>query len=148
MEIMGQNLDVAFKDLGIQATMTHKTPPQGYESELEVWEMSKSEFEKLCAIKEDEWKYDLSWFRSGECIYGGSATVEYIVNGNTMLGYEPEKPFDAEDDFAFKREHNCYTDWLSEVMDLGTAKNVVIFATSLAKDNGLTLAEFMKKYQG
>ena len=150
MEIMGQNLDLAFKELGINATKVHQTVNRDYEGEYQVWEVFGEDEEKLMNIKNEDWKDEYGWWRTGECMYGGSATVEFTVNGHKMLGYKPERVYfdDEDEELYFQTEYNCYTDWLSGAFDLGNAKNTVIFATSLAKDNEMSLAEFMKTYQG
>lgn len=136
IEIMGGNLDKSFEELGIKASKIVETT----DSEYQVWSMTENEFETLCSVPETDWKEDFGWWRSGRCIYEGSASVEYIVNGEKMLGYESESSFTGN-------EFTSYTNWLNEVMNLSTEKNVVIFAESLARDNGLKLSEFISKYE-
>lgn len=103
-----------------------------------MWQLTDSNFDKLLAF--DEWNQEYGWWRSGRCIYEGSADTNYKVNGNEMYGYSPDTEI-------YLTEFDTYTDWLSNVMNLTTEKNIAIFAESLAHDNGLTLSEFIAKYQ-
>lgn len=135
VELMGGNLDKAFKELNINAKKLVET-----ESNYQVWSMPDVEFEFLCNVSENDWKEDFGWWRSGKCIYEGTAYVEYIVNGEKMYGYETE-------DEPIRTEFSSYTQWINEVMNLSTEKNVVIFAESLASDNDLKLSDFIAKYE-
>jgi len=138
IEIMGQKLDKAFEELRIVAKKVVETKEDKYQ----VWEMSDQEFDKLLVVSDDQWEMDYGWWRSGRCIYEGSATKEYIVNGEKMMGYENNKEL-----YYIKSKHDSFSDWLSDVMNLSTEKNLVVFAESLAADNGMKLSEFIAKYE-
>lgn len=152
MEIMGQELDLAFQELGIKATKTHETPKKDYFSSYQVWELSDSQFEELEQVSDSQWQDNYGWWRTGGCIYEGDASVEYLVNDQTMMGYTPNAVFADEEDedgeSFFETVFKDYSQWMSQSMNLTKDTNMVIFATSLAKDNGMKLSEFMKKYQG
>lgn len=138
IEILGSKLDKAFEVFGINARKTYQDP------EYQVWEMDEKEYEKLNNVSDDDWKNDFGWWRKGNCIYEGTANADYVVNGLEMMGYSRD---DESKELHKGGIYDNYTEWLSEVMDLGTIKNIAIFAISLAKDNNMTLAEFMYEYQ-
>ncbi|PAV30290.1 hypothetical protein CIL05_07420 [Virgibacillus profundi] len=136
VEIMGQNLDNAFEQLDVNADRMVETE----ETKLQVWQMSELEFDRLAAIPDEDWHEDFGWWRNGRCIYEGRATTEYIVNGEKMLGY-------GSDMELFGNEFITYSQWFNEAMNLSTDTNLVIFAKSLASDNGMSLSEFISKYE-
>lgn len=138
VEILGNDIGLAVLENGIEATIKYKSDT----GELHVWELDNENFEKLSGISEENWKSEYGWWRQSRCIYEGFAEREYIVNGKSMNGYINDKS-----DYVYT-SHKSFIDWLSNTFNLGTEKNLTAFATSLASDNGLTLAEFMNKYQG
>lgn len=151
-EILGFGLEGAFTALDIHAELRYKG------AQFEVWAISDKSYDRLCAVPDEEWKDKYGWWRWGECILEGSPLWEYTVNNQKMLGYldegrlddliEGEEPEDKLDEtFYTEREYESYTDWLCEVMSCSTEKHIACFAVSLAKANGLSLAEFMEKYQ-
>ncbi|MED3792471.1 hypothetical protein P4571_08440 [Niallia alba] len=142
VEIMGQSLDKAFRELGIEAKKLIETSSKKFQ----VWELSDKEFERLLFVSDDQWEAGYGWWRSGRCIYEGLAEHEYVVNGEKMLGYISDSD-DKEDLLYIKSKHDSFSDWLSDVMNLSTEKNLVIFAESLASDNGMKLSEFISKYE-
>lgn len=159
-EILGSNLDKAFQELNILATKTFENK-EGYDNiyKFQVWEMADEKFKKICDIPDEDWKDNWGWWRESSCIYEGRELYEYTVNGKKMLGYIPEideeeaKYEDNEEDKEFVLnfykyiESKNFTAWLSEVFNLSTERNITSFAISLAKENGITLAEFMDRYQ-
>lgn len=153
-QILGNNLTGAIQALKIKAELKWKN------DSFEVWELSDSEFERFCNVPDEEWDNEqFGWWRySNGCILEGSTLYEYTVNGNKMLGYidqheienlnEGESPDDMVDETYFtETAYQSFTSWLSSVLDISTEKNITAVAISLAKENGLTLAEFMRKYQ-
>lgn len=135
VEIMGGNLDKAFEQLGIKATKVVES-----ESGYQVWQLSEEDFNFIAGLKDEDWKDDFGWWRSGKCIYEGTASVEYLINGEFMLGYEIDHQGGTD-------VFDSYTDWLNYGMNLSSDLNTVIFAESLASDNSMKLSEFIKKYE-
>ncbi|MCA1027050.1 hypothetical protein LCM23_13190 [Cytobacillus kochii] len=136
-QILGQNLDKAFKVLNIEAKKLVETQ----ENKYQVWELNEQSFDEL--IMCEEWEESFGWWRSGRSIYEGSAEKIFNVNGKQMLGYINEVTYMD----YFDKDYSSYTDWLSEVMCLSTEKNVAIFAESLAEDNGMSLSEFISTFE-
>ena len=138
IEILGNDISKGLEAFGIEAKNTYKSK----ETELCVWEMDSDNFERLDNISDDDWNMEYGWWRSARCLYEGSELKEYKVNGLVMNGYINEDCSIYYDD-NFK----SFTDWLISIFDLGSERNVAAFATSLAEDNEVTLAMFMKAYQ-
>lgn len=147
IEILGgEGLKNAFTSLSINAKQTY------HGDDFEVWEIPDYDFERLCMIPDSDWKESWGWWREGHCSLEGHRTCSYIVNGQEMLGYEPDIDFNNLGDFEIwneklTRNYESYIDWLHEIMNLSNLKHIVCFAISLAKENELTLSEFMHKYQ-
>lgn len=142
MEILGFGLEKAFSELGVVAQKKY----QG--GRFEVWELSNADYQRICSVPDEDWKEDWGWWRSGRCILEGNPLHEYCVHGEKMLGWLDEEREKEEDSDYIGCPYSTFTDWLIFCWGLGTEKNIACFATSLAKHNGLTLAEFMQKYQG
>ena len=138
IEILGNDISKGLEAFKIEAKNTYKSE----ETELHVWELDEANYEKLDNITHQEWDMDYGWWRKARCLYEGSSLKAYKVNGTVMNGYVNEhRIYYGDNTFS------SFTDWLINVFDLGTDRNVTAFATSLAEDNGMTLAAFMKKYQ-
>lgn len=152
-QILGSGLARAFQALKIKAERKYKNP------RFEVWELSEAEYKRLCNVPDEDWKDEaFGWWRWGECILEGSPLYSFTVNGRKMLGWLDDKaiadlnkgedPEDMVDETYYTGEkYESFTDWLLSVMRLSAERHIACFAISLAKENGLTLAEFMKQYQ-
>ncbi len=57
IEILGGDLDLAFKELNINAIKTYQGESKFY-YKFQVWELNEDDFEKLCSISENDWKYE------------------------------------------------------------------------------------------
>lgn len=147
MEIIGKNLDRPMEVVGIG---TEKTYEAKGESPLQVWELTDEAYAKLNQLGEDQWEVDYGWWRTGGCIYEGKATVEFTVNGKTMMGYAEGNyaAYKEDGDLEPDTEFDSFTDWFYESMGLSKNTNLAIFAESLARDNNMKLSEFMTKYEG
>lgn len=162
IELLGEGLEKAFDALNIDAKLKYKSSVEEDCLRLEVWEISEKDYERLCEMPMSDWDYDWGWWRHGFCIYQGTQLKEYNVNGQKMLGYinlevlELVKMLglnvfdeDNNEDLELDEEqdYDSFLEWLHEVFNLGTISNLSYFAYSLAKDNNMSLSEFMKKYQ-
>lgn len=148
VEIVGKELDIAFAELGIKATKTHQTPEREYKSEFQVWELPQSAYNKLIDIKDEDWKSNYGWWRTGRCIYEGEADVDYIINGQPMKGYASNAVYEDEGEEVFDTVFADFVDYMENAMDLTKNSNFVYFATSLATDNNMKISEFLKRYLG
>jgi hypothetical protein len=150
VQIMGQNIDQAFKAFHVDAEKLIETPDQHFQ----VWELDEAEMDRindLDVIADEEWdKYYGCWWRQCESIYTGSETIDFNVNGKKMRGYinidiSHYSPSETIDRSSYS--YVSYMDWLYEVMNLSNDSNTVAVATSLAIDNSMTLAKFIETYQ-
>lgn len=149
MEIMGQKLNKAFEDLGIPAVLVLETPDTDLREPFQVWEVPNEHINRLFSIKPDEWKDDHGWYRSGGCIYQGSANTTYQVNNQEMQGYASENEYQEEDgDIWFVTEYGNFVDYLEGALGLTAHYNIAMFAESLAIDNGMKLSDFLQRFQG
>ena len=139
IEIMGEDLDLAFKELNVDANKTYQST-DGFQ----VWEIN---YNYLDHLENSEWKENYGWWRYGYCTLEGSETTAYMVNDKIMYGWLPSQSADEDIKFFTENKYASYTDWLSEVFELGTDVNKVIFAKSLARENNMSLKEFISIYQ-
>jgi hypothetical protein len=162
VQVMGGSLDSLLQHIGIRASKLVETKDGWYQ----VWELSSNDFSRLedfsNRVDENAWKRsNFGWWRIAESCFTGNETITYKVNGHEMLGYIRDFRYDfdgANDDDSVSNEviveidqsinYATFIEWLSEIMNLSNETNTVAVATSLAKENGLTLAEFIARYQG
>ena len=146
-QILGNNLTDILRILHIPAELKYKG------ERFEVWQLYDKDFEVLCGISDEEWgradRNGNGWFRYGKCIFEGESLYTYTVCGRTMLGYCKYglSPYEMNSDAYFSRNYSSFTDWLMEVFQLSSEKNIAVFAISLAEENGLSLADFMRQFQ-
>jgi hypothetical protein len=143
VQVIGGQLELAFEALDIEAFLRFETTERMDVASLQVWEMTNKSLEYLIDYPDKKWKKEYGWIRSGRSVYEGEANTSFVVNGKPMMGYVPSGGYSGD-----TIEFDCYTDYLKEVMRYTTIKNVVTHAESLAKDNHMTLEDFMRTYQG
>lgn len=139
MIIGGNGLDKAFSDLHIHASCLYHSKKY---PDYEVWELLPEDFEKIDFIKDEDWKQEWGWWRTGHCTLEGATENLIMVNGKPMYSYLPLTPKEN-----LKDNYIDFFEYLYKVFDLSTSYNRAYFATSLAKDNGMTLDEFMRTFQ-
>jgi|GEM_PF-1241825 len=159
LEILGNDLTEILTHFGIPAKLTYKGEKH------EVWEFEPEILSVLCRICDNEWEKwcsdneTFAWFREGGCILEGQDTHEFSVNGKSMNGWVDESELERlneneadgieefDETYWTRDNYSNFTQWLYEVHTLSTERNITYFATSLAKENGMTLAQFMHNYQ-
>lgn len=145
IEILGSDLQQAMTDLKIDARRTYNsTKKTAYR--FEVWEMDEAAFDRLSDVSEEEWSdADYGWYRTG--VRSGGPMRMYTVKGEPMKGYLPLDHAAADDEDGFPPDK--YVDFM-EYMDINQGltalRNVSATAFALAAVNGLSLADFMKRY--
>ena len=155
IEIMGGNLDLAIKELEINATKLIDFHSEDYYINYQVWEMDRPELEKLNNCDNDEWIMEYGWYRIGEARTG--ITKTFIVNGKEMLGvYEENNMYETsytDDDEPYYLEPNekvhefkNIARYYFDYVGISTEYNFVYFTTALAKLNNMKLSEFVAKY--
>ena len=82
--IGGEGIELAFKDLNINAKCTYKSKQLPFYAE--VWEISVDDFKMLCDYPDEKWKEEWGWWRQGYCVYHNNIYNDYTVNGKMMYG--------------------------------------------------------------
>ena len=150
-EILGGELDKAFEELEMNAKKTYET--KGYQ----VWEISDEDFEKICSMKEEDWKDNWGWWRSVEGSNMGSVNARYNINHryiNAWDGYsrieniEENKTCEPDDRYWNERKYNNLLEYFCDEMGASQPRNVCALTTDLAAQNNMTMAELFMKYQG
>lgn len=139
MIVGGNGLDKAFSDLHIHASCLYHSKKY---PDYEVWELLPEDFEKIDFIKYEDWKQEWGWWRTGHCTLEGATDQIIFINGKEMYAYAPR--------IDGKKLNDYYVDLFSYLSDAFCAiapHNRTYFATSLAKDNNMTLDTFMRTYQ-
>lgn len=157
IEILGNSeLRKAFYDLEIVAKHSY------YGESFCVWDLSKTDFDKICNIPDKEWKDDWGWWRyaEGDVIQHYPTSI-FTVNGTSMTGYYDEESlntyveyhlsnYDMTEDEAkkeyFSRKYKGLRSYLYNVIGVSSESNVCAAAMDIAKLNNLTLSELFLKY--
>lgn len=150
-EILGNDLEVAFKELSVPATMTYKG------DDYEVWEMTDAIYDGLCFITDCNWKREYGWWRGASGCNIKEDEDNFTVNGKNMIGfvesfredeYDDNMEEDEEDRIWREKVYVNLTDYICEGLGASQPKNVVAVAIDLAKMNDMKMSELFKKYQG
>lgn len=171
IEIIGDNLEKAFAELGIKATKTYQAAnPKYWQEVCQVWEFEESEFEKFCDMDESGWKEDWGWWRyeEGSNMFG-CPTHQMKVNNTAIEAWYDEKELEDVireyvEDYNHLMPHQAeeraieeyfeklgYSDLLMYFCDcLGVSqpRNVCALAVDLARINGMKMSELFQMYQG
>lgn len=171
-EILGSNLETAFKELNINAKKTFQTNRSS--DFAQVWELSDEDFKKICDIPDGDWKDDWGWWRwSDGSNISWNQTHIIKINGVEINTYYDESnlneyveyyledeyiaQFDNEDDarnqlvsdyFNEECDYRTFTQYCSEQWGASTEKNVAAIAIETARLNNISLGELFNKYQG
>lgn len=154
IQIMGQRLDLAFKELNIKAVKMYETKGEEVLAEMQVWELEKEEYNKLNSVKGSGWKDDYGWWRNNGCNCENDEKFQFIVNNNVMIGFKNEHSWYhnedeiKEDPELSPPEYKNFSSWFTEYISLSKLYNYTYFVHSLAKINGFTKAEFLQKFEG
>ncbi|MEK4025334.1 hypothetical protein [Sporosarcina sp. FSL W7-1283] len=156
IQIIGQNLDVAFKELSIKASKVYESKENEFGSKYQVWELAEIEYEKLQLTEDYDWKDGYGWWRNGGCNHSKDGTFEFNVNENKMIGFKNEFHYYHSEEYLSELEeegeeipsYSTFSEWFNEYMSLSKEVNLAYFAHSLADINGLTKAEFFQKFEG
>jgi hypothetical protein len=158
-EILGAELDLAFKELNINALKTYeiKNFPWEYSEVYQVWELSEEDFKRICEIPNNEWKDDWGWWRFVEGSNLGGVDSRYNINnhyiyawdGVSRINFEEEnKNCKPEDRWFRDRKYKTLLNYFCEEIGASTERNVCAVAVDIAKQNGIKMSELFIKYQG
>lgn len=155
-EILGGELDLAFKELGINAVKTYEGNTN-LDDKTQIWEVDEEGFERLCDLDDDNWEDDWGWWRSAEGSNMYNELDEYTINnskiiawdGDNRLAFEEENEDGDEDDrWWFPREYSNLLGYLSEEIGASQPRNVCALAVDLANINNIKMSELFRRCQG
>jgi hypothetical protein len=159
IEILAGELDKAIEELQMNAKKTYEiqNKPWEYCETYQVWELSDEEFDKLCEIDEDDWKSEYGWWRGAKGSNLGGVSYRYNINNHYIKawdGYsrinfmEENKNCKPEDKWFRDRKYKTLLQYFCEELGVSTERNVCAVAVDLAEQNGITMSELFKKFQG
>lgn len=149
MEILGADLDLAFQELGIHAYKTYEAKElwREYQEKYQVWELTNEDHQKICDIDEKDWKDEWGWWRSADGSNLGAVSRRYDIHGHYIKAWDGMAR-EGERDWYQDRKYSHLTQYFCDEIGASTEKNVCALATDLAFQNGITMAELFRKYQG
>lgn len=148
-EILGAELDNVFKELGINAKKTYeiKNKPWEFCEDYQVWELSNEDFEKLCALSEQDWKDAWGWWRSAEGSNMGGVSYSYNINKHYIHAWDGIYRKNHKDYYQ-DRKYDSLLQYFCNEIGASTERNVCAVAIDLARQNNITMGELFRKYQG
>jgi hypothetical protein len=154
-EILGGELDQAFIDLNINAKKTYQAKDDTTDFG-QVWELSDKDYEKICNIKEKDWKDNWGWWRGAEGSNMGSVSYRYNINHHYIIawdGYHREenerenKKLPLGDRWIDERKYDSLLSYFCDEIGASNGKNVCALAIDLAEQNNMTMSELFNKFQ-
>lgn len=169
IEILGDKMEPAFKELGIKYRKTYNktlNPKKNYDPHYEVYEISQQDMKRLGEII--EWP-DGPWWRWAKGSNMGTPFSFFTVNGKELIAWDGYKREDLRDDWAdepneekaayhysFKEyeetqcphKYSTLTEYMCHELGASTEKNVCALAVDLARANGMTMAKLFETYEG
>lgn len=153
-EILGQQLDVAIRELGISATKTYEELTNS-DYKHQVWEVKDKDFEILCNIDEDSWKSEWGWWRHSEGSNMDNSLSEFYINNQKITAWDGtsrietnKEAEDEDDEYLFEREYSNLLEYFCDEMGASQPRNICALAVDLAKINNMTMSELFQVYQG
>ena len=162
--LAGGGIETAFKELGIEAKCTYKSPKA---TDYEVWEIAKDDMLMMEFVA--NWPDKYGWWAYSEGSVMGDSNAELTIKGQKIFAWLDEGRVDLlkynweheskEEQEAYNFDFDEYVaDWLMDYYDLleyfsnhlGASKisNVCALAQDLAKFNHMSMAQLFTKYQG
>ena len=148
-EILGAELDNAFKELKINTTKTYELQNKSWEycEIYQVWKLSDKDFEKICQLSDEDWKDDWGWWRSSEGSNMGGVNKRYNINNHYINAWDGINR-QEEKDYLFGRQYKNILQYFCDEIGVSTERNVCALAVDLARQNNMTMGELFRKYQG
>ena len=169
VEILGDNMEPMFKDLGINYKKTYnkkRNPKKKYDPHYEVYEISQNDMKRLEEVV--EWPDGL-WWRWAKGSNMGTPFSFFMVNGKELIAWDGYKREDLRDDWAdepdeekaayhysfkeyeetrYPHKYDTLTEYMCEELCASTERNVCALAVDLARANGMTMAKLFETYEG
>lgn len=158
-EILGAELDLAFKELGIPAIKTYESEKlhYSYQEKFQVWEMSDEDYERICNLDDSDWKDDWGWWRGAEgSNMIGAPMRRYNINGHYIIAWddrhadreEENKKLKPDDRWPMERKYDYLTQYYCDEIGASTEGNITALSVDLARHNNIKMSELFRKYQG
>lgn len=143
-EILGHNMGLFFRnaDIGADCTYIEKSALKDG-LQLEVWEMNREDFQRMCDIPEDEFAkmsvWD-SWWRSADgCILGEPDSM-IKINGHSVKAWMGK--------IAKRKKYPNLLTYFCDALGASQPRNICALAVDMAKYNKMSMAEIFKELQG
>lgn len=158
-EILGGCLDKAFEELKINAKKTYEGNTR-QDRKTQIWEMTDDDYEKICDIKDEDWKDDWGWWRGAEgSNMFGNPISRYNINNHYIKAWDGDGRIEAlkevngntsHDDYCwmYDRKFKNLLEYMCNEIGASQPRNVCALAVDLAKINGIKMSELFHKYQG
>ena len=148
-EILGGELDLAFKELRINAIKTYEGDTH-LDDKTQIWELNEEDFIKLCEIKEEDWSDEWGWWRSAEGSNMCNPLSRFNINNHYIKAWDGGARLDELDQVGWyqDRKYNNLLEYLCDEIGASTERNICAVAVDLAKINNIKMSELFKKYQG
>lgn len=157
-EILGAELDLAFKELGIPATKTYEVEKLHYEyqEKFQVWEMSDEDYERICNMGDAGWKEDWGWWRGAEGSNLGFVHRRYNINGHYIIAWDgrhadwekENKTLKPDDRWPMERKYDYLTQYYCDEIGASTDRNITALSVDLARQNNMKMSELFRRFQG
>ncbi len=144
VEVLAESLEQAVIDLKLKAVKTFDS------KEYQVWEIEEDDFERICNIKENEWKKEWGMWRYA---LGSNMACtipkRYNINRKHIKAFDGMNRSDSDsgfDDGYHPRRYSDLLEYLSKEIGASQPRNVCAICVDLAKINGIKMSELFKKY--
>lgn len=162
--LAGNGIKAAFKELGIQATRTYKSPK---DYDYQVWEIEKSDLKKLENVT--EWHNGWGWWRFAKGSNMGIPFDFFDVNGRELIAWPGARRDSLRDEwdeesmeekeayhYSFREyektqmphSYDNLLEYCCNELGASTETNICALAVDLARHNGMSLADLFKTYLG
>lgn len=147
------SIENAFKENGIDATMTYKFCGNGCREDFTVWEIEETDMKRLAAIDAEDWPDHWGWWWHASGSNMGAPNAEYVINGHTLLAWDDNRANwcsgCADCEGTDEDLNECYgrrdsPDLLTYFCDeIGATqpRNIAALAADMAKYNNMTMAK-------
>lgn len=152
----GLGLEKAFEELSISAHKTYEGNTY-FDDKTQIWKLSNEDYDKLCEIKEEDWKDDWGWWRGAIGSNMCSQIKRYSINHHYMLGWDgykreemekENKSLSPKDRYYEPRKYETLLRYIVNEIGASTEKNVCAICVDLARINNITMGELFRGYQG
>lgn len=156
-EILGNQLEEAFKALGIIGKKTYTTILK-YGIEYSIYQLEDDQYEKLCDTPDELWLDDYGFWRGANgCNLSQDEVDTFEINKQPIIAFlgsfredlEIENAsLPEEDRWEREKEYGTLLEYLCDEIGASQERNIIAIAIDLAKMNDMSVSELFTKYQG